>query len=287
MLVRHFKMTSRKSVRASSGVDTKRQPGGCTTESAILIRILRCDFSEQTRRALALRTGLRCSRPECGALTSGPQDDPTKAVNVGVAAHITAASVGGPRFDPQLTLEERASAGNGIWLCQNCAKLIDSDVARFTIEVLQRWKIDREAQARRDVGRSLNEPEARGLIVEVHLAELVEVGVAPTQRFLFKVANPHTRPATIVGAGIEAPSAGISAPVFSPLTLWNPPRFALPWEITDGQSATFSSDVEYFESELRSRGVKVPVEIFGYVSDALGNRHDSKSTTYDRSLRDR
>src|SRR5262245_37444426 len=92
---------------------------------------MRDEFPEQTRRALALRVGYRCTRPECGALTSGPQDDPSKAVNVGVAAHITAASAGGPRFDPQLTPDERTAASNGIWLCQNCAKLVDSDITRF------------------------------------------------------------------------------------------------------------------------------------------------------------
>jgi hypothetical protein len=53
-------------------------------------------------------------------------------IDVGVAAHITAASPGGPRFDPNLSDKERASATNGIWLCQNCAKLIDNDVAQFS-----------------------------------------------------------------------------------------------------------------------------------------------------------
>jgi hypothetical protein len=33
----------------------------------------------------------------------------------------------GPRYDPVLTVEQRCSVANGIWLCQNCAKLIDND----------------------------------------------------------------------------------------------------------------------------------------------------------------
>ena len=40
-----------------------------------------------------------------GSATAGPLDDPAKAVNIGVAAHITAASPGGPRFDDTLTSE--------------------------------------------------------------------------------------------------------------------------------------------------------------------------------------
>src|SRR6266568_3374531 len=82
------------------------------------------DFSEAVKSLLASRVGNLCSIPGCRALTIGPQDDPTKAVNVGVAAHITAASPGGPRYDPGLSPEERRAPSNGIWLCQNCAKLV-------------------------------------------------------------------------------------------------------------------------------------------------------------------
>ena len=72
------------------------------------------------------------------------QDDPSKAVNVGVGAHIIAASPGGPCYDPSLSREERSGHKNGIWLCQTCAKLIDNDPARFTVDVLRKWKSDAE-----------------------------------------------------------------------------------------------------------------------------------------------
>jgi hypothetical protein len=111
------------------------------------------EFSDMVKRTLAARVGHVCSRPECLVPTSGPQDDPAKAVNLGVAAHITAASLGGPRYDASLTSEERSSASNGIWLCQNCAKLIDNDVARFPVEVLKGWKADAEAEARTRMGK--------------------------------------------------------------------------------------------------------------------------------------
>jgi len=244
---------------------------------------MRDDFAEQTKRALALRVGYRCSRPECAALTAGPQDDESKAINVGVAAHITAASQNGPRFDPLLSPEERAAAANGIWLCQNCAKLIDSDIAQFTIEVRQRWKIDREAEARRQIGRAAVEQEARDLIVELYLGELVQSGVGRTPKFLFKVSNPNQRPVTLWGAGIEAPEVGISAPVFEPELLVFPPQLAFPREITDGQGFAFSGAIDYFESELRAKRVVPPVQVIGYVTDALGNRHESKPTTYSRN----
>ena len=73
---------------------------------------------------------------------------------LGVAAHITAASPRGPRYNAALTDSERASALNGIWLCQNCAKLIDNDPHRYTVELLTHWKVVAEQLAFDNVGRS-------------------------------------------------------------------------------------------------------------------------------------
>lgn len=112
------------------------------------------DFFSSVKTALAARAGYACSNPSCRALTSGPQDDAAKAVNIGVAAHITAASVGGPRYDPALSPEERRASSNGIWLCQNCAKLIDNDVSRFTANVLREWRVGAEVEAKGRVGKT-------------------------------------------------------------------------------------------------------------------------------------
>lgn len=100
----------------------------------------RDDFSEATKRILANRVGVRCSNPGCRKPTSGANTDPGKITNIGVAAHICAAAPGGPRYDSTMTEEERKSSQNGIWLCQSCAKLIDSDSVRYSKEVLFSWK---------------------------------------------------------------------------------------------------------------------------------------------------
>jgi hypothetical protein len=112
------------------------------------------DFSEPVKRVLCTRVGNVCSNPQCRALTSGPQENPAKALNIGVAAHITAASAGGPRYDPDLLPEERSGSSNGIWLCQNCAKLVDNDPTRFTVELLQQWKSSAESEARSRIGKT-------------------------------------------------------------------------------------------------------------------------------------
>jgi hypothetical protein len=77
---------------------------------------MRDDFAQQTLDTLAKRVGVRCSNPGCRKLTTGPRTDTSRIINIGVAAHITAASPGGPRFATDLSTEERRSPDNGIWL---------------------------------------------------------------------------------------------------------------------------------------------------------------------------
>lgn len=98
---------------------------------------MRDEFSTQVKDRLSKRVGYRCSNPACRQPTSGPQVDSTGTINVGVAAHISAAAPGGARYDEKLSSDERKSIDNGIWLCQKCAKLIDSDPVRYTTALLQ------------------------------------------------------------------------------------------------------------------------------------------------------
>ena len=114
---------------------------------------MRDDFQHGVKRTIAQRVGYHCSNPTCGAKTTGPQIDPAKAINIGVAAHIAAASPGGPRYQPAASEADRISPENGIWLCQNCAKLIDNDVARFPETLLGHWKQTAELRALQQLGR--------------------------------------------------------------------------------------------------------------------------------------
>ena len=116
---------------------------------------MRDDFTEEVKRTMAARAGNVCSNPDCGALTSGPQSDSTKALNVGIAAHITSAAEGGPRYNPLLSSEERRHPDNGIWLCQTCAKLIDNDASQFTEKLLRAWKEIAEYRAFRSIGKTV------------------------------------------------------------------------------------------------------------------------------------
>jgi hypothetical protein len=100
----------------------------------------RDDFPRAIVERLAKRAAQRCSNPGCRRATSGPHEDNTKVVLIGVGAHISAAAPGGPRYDALLTSSERSSIENAIWLCQNCAKLVDSDPNRYSVDLLRNWK---------------------------------------------------------------------------------------------------------------------------------------------------
>ena len=101
---------------------------------------MRDDFSQSVKDLLANRVGWKCSNPNCRKATRGAGVEKTNIINIGVASHITAASKGGPRYDENMTAQERKSFENGIWLCQSCSKLIDSDEMRYTVDKLKKWK---------------------------------------------------------------------------------------------------------------------------------------------------
>jgi hypothetical protein len=210
---------------------------------------MRDDFSEETKRTLAARVNHLCSNPDCRAQTSGPQDDPTKAVNVGVAGHITAAAPGGPRYNPALTSEQRRHPDNGIWVCQTCSHLIDSDVPRFPEDLLRAWKTVAEYQARNSLGKTASEsPIEKRLAPELELyLELEKIGpsvydprTTPVRSFVLGLRN--------VGSG-TAKFPGISYKRSSGLTVDNYGidgsfGFGLPRVASDNQWEAFKGGAD-------------------------------------------
>jgi hypothetical protein len=102
----------------------------------------RDEFPAATKLALALRAAHRCSL--CKTLTVRPHSNIGKAVITGVAAHICAAAMGGPRFDIKQSPGERRAPANGIWVCHDCSDLIDKDPAAYPIELLRAKKLAHE-----------------------------------------------------------------------------------------------------------------------------------------------
>lgn len=107
----------------------------------------RDNFTEPTKRLMAQRVGWLCSNPVCTKPTVGPQKGGPGTMNIGIAAHITAASEGFARYEARLTPEERKAPDNGIWLCSDHAHQIDHDEKAFPVELLLKWKKDAEERA--------------------------------------------------------------------------------------------------------------------------------------------
>lgn len=143
---------------------------------------MREDFSSKTKDILAKRVGYHCSNPKCRTLTCGPRTEKNKFVSIGVASHISAASLLGPRYDKNITPEFRVSSENGIWLCQNCAKMIDNDPLEFPVDLLNLWKSKAERFAANKI--SLRTTEI------IHEPQLLEQ-LSSFARVDFEYALPH------------------------------------------------------------------------------------------------
>lgn len=128
----------------------------------------RDDFSKKTIESLGKRVNYLCSNPECRKGTVGPASSSEKFINTGVASHICAAAPGGKRYDPNMTPEQRSSIENGIWLCQICSKIIDSDEEKYTVEILKEWKEKAELRAGKGLINSIDE------IVELEKDNLIK-----------------------------------------------------------------------------------------------------------------
>src|ERR1035438_105353 len=92
---------------------------------------------------IASRAGYRCSFLGCDESTIGPGAGAEDIERKGVAAHIFSASTGprGPRGTGGLTAEQRSKASNGIWLCEDHGKIVDTDKGKnYPAPVLQAWK---------------------------------------------------------------------------------------------------------------------------------------------------
>jgi energy-coupling factor transporter ATP-binding protein EcfA2 len=131
----------------------------------------RAEFSAATRKILAERAGYQCSVLNCGRSTVGPGQG-RAVVNIGMAAHIYAASPGGPRGTGGLSAAERSEPENGIWCCYIHGKAIDSNAGDgFSAIELKAWKRLHEARKSAEI---FGLPQ-----VNLGLVESISVNSAP------------------------------------------------------------------------------------------------------------
>jgi tetratricopeptide (TPR) repeat protein len=180
----------------------------------------RDEFTGAVKNLLARRVAFRCSSPSCGRATVGPRHLDDESASIGVAAHITAAAPGGPRYDATLSPQQRSSASNGIWLCQSHARLIDADPEGYPVALLHECRAAAEERARGELNGSgpalAQEPSEIGIPIknmvdpfayEVHRA-IEEGSSAPDEsaRSLLPLYVPRRHDATLAAVVREADS---------------------------------------------------------------------------------
>ena len=143
----HHPHAELKRETGSAGIGREHLLVSSASQPKALKAMARDNFKKTVIEDLAKRVAYLCSNPDCLAQTVGPKSDVQGAVLIGEAAHITAASPGGPRYDPSMNSDERASFSNGIWLCRSCAARVDRDVTVFPTAKLRQWKKQAEARA--------------------------------------------------------------------------------------------------------------------------------------------
>ena len=150
---------------------------------------------------LALRSGNACAYPTCGReLTLDPlhPDDDSKVI--GKAAHIAAASPGGPRYDPTMTGQQRSSIDNLMFLCGDHHDAVDSQLSHHTTDFLLAAKHAHEAMVRRSVRTSLGHigyPELEAVCTSLanvaSSAEPVQVPLSVDEKIQLNLLGPEPR----------------------------------------------------------------------------------------------
>ncbi|MQW93360.1 hypothetical protein GHJ48_13345 [Acinetobacter sp. dk771] len=144
----------------------------------------RDDFTASTVKVLRDRVNNLCSNPDCGNLTIEPKKTENNKTNItGTAAHISAAAVGGPRYDMSMSSGERKSINNGIWLCNHCARKIDIEPEAYSVDLLKDWKKKAELKVLANSNKKFYtetefEKEAQSRVLQSHMSNQVFGSVA-------------------------------------------------------------------------------------------------------------
>lgn len=96
------------------------------------------DYTRTTLRRLDTLSGNECTAPDCDNRFIARDGQSI----VSKICHIEAASSEGPRFNPNMTDDERRDFNNLILLCDECHTIIDNkeNEDKFPVKLLKEWK---------------------------------------------------------------------------------------------------------------------------------------------------
>ncbi len=100
------------------------------------------DYKPSTKRRLDTLSGNECANPNCFNKFIAHDNETI----ISKIAHIEAASESGPRFNPNMSDDERRGFDNLILLCDECHSIVDNptNVEKYTVELLKTWKTTHE-----------------------------------------------------------------------------------------------------------------------------------------------
>ena len=113
--------------------------------------------SKAVKRLFSLSKN-ECAFPGC----SNVLVDNTTGTVIGEICHINARNVGGPRYDSRLSDEDTDSFENLLIMCPIHHKIVDENPEEYTVEKLQKIKMEHEARG--EVGPELDDEEVHELI---------------------------------------------------------------------------------------------------------------------------
>ena len=185
------------------------------------MRVVRDNFSKQTVLEIAKGVGWRCSNPDCMRATVAANEAQDDTLIIADAAHICAAAPNGPRYDETQTTAERRAKENGIWLCKVCARLVDLDPAKYTDDVLRKWKKDAQRRALLEMlAPRAPVPSGEASRVEALIAEATRSGASAGYNQAFTAL--HAAASADLATYKRSP-VWRTSPVELTLTLYNDP----------------------------------------------------------------
>ncbi|MEM5948943.1 ABC-three component system protein [Spirochaetia bacterium 38H-sp] len=103
-------------------------------------------YKKSTIRKLDTLSCNQCANPDCDRKLIARDGDTI----VSKICHIEAVSPNGPRFNPNMTDDERRDYDNLILLCDECHSIIDNkkNEGKYTVDLLKKWKRDHENKCR-------------------------------------------------------------------------------------------------------------------------------------------
>jgi len=256
----------------------------------------RDDFPRRTKDAVAKRAAYYCSNPKCNKLCIGPAEKNIEDVNYyGKIAHITAASEGGPRYDKNLNSLERKSANNAIFLCSNCADMIDKNEGiDYPKEKLHKWKTSHEERIKSGefnkhymkIEEVVNLIEAKKNGIKTMEQKKLEVTISEpimldtNKRYIqLKAINKGVRPITIIGYGMRSIKYGTFIEGYLKKLVRKKLAHPIPTKLSDGDAFFALYPRKYIESMIKSHGLwEYPFELECYFKTNDGIFFSKKST---------